>query len=93
MFNSSGTFARRAIAVAASATLLAGLATAPAQAATPEPVHHSVVAAAPSELSSQIAADVQTALFVLVGFPIVASSVLSSAIGIPQCGLHDTRGC
>lgn len=26
-------------------------------------------------------------------FPLLLSSVALSVIGVPQCGLHDTRGC
>ena len=81
--------ARRSVAGAVSAALLLGVVAAPAQAGTPDGLHRLAVAAAPAELSSEVA----DTLFVLLAVPVIGSSILSSMIGIEQCGLHDTRAC
>lgn len=91
MSPSLGRITRRAAAALATTALLFGVATAPAQAVTPNPIEQSSEPIA--ELSSHLPQQVREAIYLMIALPIMTSSLLSSMIGIPQCGLHDTRAC
>ena len=36
---------------------------------------------------------VDSPIYDIIAIPVTLSSLVLSFIGIPQCGLHDTRGC
>ncbi|SQH99875.1 hypothetical protein [Corynebacterium minutissimum] len=36
---------------------------------------------------------VDSPIYGIIAIPVTLSSIALSFIGIPQCGLHDTRGC
>lgn len=85
MSHSLRTFARRSFAALASAALLTGAVAAPAQA---QPEYTAQASSTESALEQ-----LQLAFLMIVAVPVMGSSFLSSIIGIPQCGLHDTRAC
>lgn len=79
------------VALSTSALITTGTAIAPVQAQmaieVPAPAFTTEM------LSSVLPQQLQEFLYLAVALPVIASSVLSSVIGIPQCGLHDTRAC
>ncbi|MCG7275523.1 hypothetical protein [Corynebacterium singulare] len=36
---------------------------------------------------------VDSPIYGIIAIPVMLSSIALSFLGIPQCGLHDTRGC
>jgi hypothetical protein len=83
---------RLAAAVAASGALLLGSAVTPPAADATVVTGIDDLSPGSAELAQHFP-DVASALWLLAAVPVIGSSILSSAIGIPQCGLHDTRGC
>lgn len=79
------------VALSTSALITTGTAIAPVQAQTA--VEVPAPAFTTEMISSVLPQQLQEFLFLAIAFPVMASSVLSSTIGIPQCGLHDTRAC
>ncbi len=84
------TFIRR-MAVVVSATALLSSAASPAHAqAQQAPPQDNVLAV----ISSLLPPEFQSGALLSLGVPVIGSSMLSSyVLNIPQCGLHDTRGC
>ncbi|MDO5453375.1 MAG: hypothetical protein Q4F37_00140 [Corynebacterium sp.] len=86
------TLTRLAVAVAASGALLLGTAMTPPPAAASVVTGIDYLSPGSSDLAERFP-DVASALWLLAAVPVIGSSILSSVIGVPQCGLHDTRGC
>lgn len=78
---------RSAVVALSTAALLSGVIATPAQAQSEVPAPQFTT----EMLSSVLPEPIQSALWLLFAVPVIGSSILSSAIGIPQCGLHDTR--
>ena len=82
---------RSGVVALATAALLSGAVAAPAQAhsevAVPDPQFTTEM------LSSVLPEPIRDVLWLVFAVPVIGSSILSSAIGIPQCGLHDARAC
>ncbi|QGU08461.1 hypothetical protein COCCU_12805 [Corynebacterium occultum] len=81
------TFTRNAMIALASATLVLGATTAPAQAQAATPVGISI-----ENLSAPLSPELRAIINISIGFPVVMSSLLSSAFS-EQCSLLDTRAC
>lgn len=75
---------KKLAAIAAAATLTLGATAVPAHAAPSIPNTSELSAAHP---------EIAQGLLLLISVPVMMSSFGSSLIGIPQCGLHDTRAC
>lgn len=86
---------RRSLVSTVAATMLVSAVAAPAQAQVQVPTSSEIAQASssPQVLSSYLPPQVAEALFLVFAVPVIGSSILSSMIGIPQCGLHDTRAC
>lgn len=87
----SRSFRSGVVALSTAALIITGTAIAPAQAQTT--VEIPTPAFTTEMISSALPQQLQEFLYLAVAFPVIGSSVLSSVIGIPQCGLHDTRAC
>lgn len=82
-------FAYTMAAAVSAAALLMGTAT-PVQAQEQAPPQDNVLAV----ISSLLPPEFQSGVMLSLGVPVIGSSMLSSyVLNIPQCGLHDTRGC
>lgn len=80
---------RSVVAALSAAALLSGAVAAPAQAQSDVPAPQFTT----EMLSSVLPEPVREVLWLVFAVPVIGSSILSSVIGIPQCGLHDTRAC
>lgn len=92
MSHSHRSLTRLAAAVVAGGALLLGSTVTPPAADATVITGIDYLSPGSAELAQQFP-DVASALWLLAAVPVIGSSILSSVIGIPQCGLHDTRGC
>lgn len=80
---------RSAVVALSTAALLSGAIAPPAQAQSDVPAPQFTT----EMISSVVPEPVREILWLVIAVPVIGSSILSSVIGIPQCGLHDTRAC